>query len=220
MNLGGLHRNETKLLKCDAASQDWPWFMEYAWWCSDSVCRTCPHLPRFLWRWGPPGLFPSGRTAAAPLQRRRSPGRAPHTRAAPTSACGSCSWERRGGGNRFKKMMGELGGRGVKMCYKLAKMMHEIESGDCAASLLTHTHADIYRNTEGWTARPIQLCVSPTPLPSGAASISHLLPDNLVLRRCWQGFSSTVSGRQGQNPNYMPGQETEPPRILHCRSVG
>lgn len=44
---------------------------------------------------------------------------------------------------------GELGGRGVKMCYKLAKMMHEIESGDCAASLLTHTHSDMHRNTEG-----------------------------------------------------------------------
>lgn len=83
--------------------KDRPWFMEYAWWCSDSVCRTCPHLPRFLWRWGPPGLFPSGRTAAAPLQRRRSPGRAPHTRAAPTSACGSCSWERRGGGKQVWK---------------------------------------------------------------------------------------------------------------------
>lgn len=53
------------------------------------------------------------------------------------------------GRNGFGKNDGALGGRGVKMCYKLAKMMHEIESGDCAASLLTHTHADIYRNTEG-----------------------------------------------------------------------
>lgn len=79
---------------------------------------------------------------------------------------------------------GELGGRGVKMCYKLAKMMREIESGDCAASLLTHTcqHLQEYRGVNGESDTALCLCHSSFPLVF--AAISHLLPDNPVLRRC------------------------------------
>jgi len=61
---------------------------------------TCPHLPCFLSLWGPRGRCPSGRTAAAPWWRRRSLGRAPRTRAAPMSACRSCSGWRAMVGNR------------------------------------------------------------------------------------------------------------------------
>lgn len=79
----------------------------------------------------------------------------------------------RGGGHGLGSNDGELGGRGVKMCYKLAKMMREIESGDCAASLLTHTcqHLQDYRgvNSESDTA----LCLCPPPRSSQLSPISY-----------------------------------------------
>lgn len=88
-------------------------------------------------------------------------------------------------GGGFRKNDRELGGRGVTMCNKLAKMMHEIESGDCAASLLTHTHTPTSTGIERGEQRDRCSSVSlPLLLPSGPASISHLLPDNPVLRRC------------------------------------
>lgn len=89
-----------------------------------------------------------------------------------------------GWGGRPGRNYGELGGRGGKMCYKLAKMMREIESGDCAASLLTLTcqHLQEYRgvNSESDTAP----CLCHPSFPPVLAAISHLLPDNPVLRRC------------------------------------
>lgn len=94
--------------------------------CKDwfSVCLcirlgpTCPRLPYFQWQWGPQGRFPSGHTAAAPWLRQRSPGRAPHTRATPMSACRSCSWcdvGNGGKGNEFRR------NDGIKMRYRIRR---------------------------------------------------------------------------------------------------
>lgn len=221
-----------RVVEVDIAWNDEPWGVAQKWdvagkilniqysgICTDSVCRTCPRLDRFLWRWGPPGLFPSGHTAAAPSRRRHSLGRAPRTRAAPMSACGSCSWERSSEGKQVWKKWWRIRRERCENVLQIGKndAWNRVR-GLCSIPSHPHTTSTGIQRGEQWGR--YSFVSLPLLLPSDPASISFLLPDNPVLRRCWRGFSSTVSGRQGQNPNYTPGQETEPPRILHCRSAG